>query len=245
MISVIIPVLNEVEAIGPCLEQFGGADEACEVIVVDGGSTDGTHEIAGCVSRRLPVVCRLMRTGAGRARQMNVGAREARGDILLFLHVDTYLPPGALDRIQDALGSRPGAHASANASENAGGFIGGRFKLRMSAPGWKYRLVERGINFRDRMTGGFTGDQAIFVRRDVFWELGGYPEMPLCEDVEFVRRLKRRGPLVALPETVVTSSRRYEVWGPFRTAIQMWVVKGLYLAGMPAERLAFLYPDVR
>ncbi len=178
------------------------------------------------VSRR-----RFLQSPPGRARQMNLGAGEATGDILLFLHVDTLLPARALAAISDSLAD--------------GKALGGRFKLRMSGSGWQYRLVEAGINWRDRASGGFTGDQAIFVLRHAFESLGGFPEIPVCEDVEFVRRLRREGSLVPLPDRVITSSRRYERWGPFRTAVRMWWIKGLYLAGYPAERLSTFFPDVR
>lgn len=207
-----------------------------EVIVVDGGSDDGTAQTAdrhaiehGNMADRRDM--RVVHSHAGRAHQMNAGAQRARGHILLFLHVDTFLPACALVLVSDAM-SKPGV-------------AGGRFKVRMSDSGWQYRLVEAGINFRDALTGGFTGDQAIFISRETFEALGGFPEIALCEDVEFVRRLRQTGRLVSLTPPVTTSSRRYRRWGPFRTAARMWMIKSLYLAGMPADRLAALYPDVR
>lgn len=231
MISVIVPVLDEARVIDSFLSQFDALAGDFELLVVDGGSTDGTCELTGTYCQADPDGRRLLRAPRQRARQMNAGARQARGNILLFLHVDTLLPPEGLATIATTLGET--------------GAVGGRFKVRMSDRRWQYRFVEIGINWRDAVSGGFTGDQAIFVERDVFFRLGGFPEIPLCEDVEFVRRLKRAGGLVSLTPPVVTSSRRYLKWGPFRTAVRMWAIKGLYLAGVPANRLSTLYPDVR
>lgn len=231
MISIVTPVLNEADALDSFLRQFNTATAGAELILVDGGSTDGTWEALAAAGKDTGLPVRVLCTEPQRARQMNAGARMARGSILLFLHIDTTLPAGGLDAVVDAL--------------RAAEVVGGRFEVRMTARGWQYRVVETGINLRNRLTGGFTGDQAIFVRRDLFQRLGGFPEMPLCEDIEFVRRLKRVGRLVRLTPPVTTSSRRYEQWGPFRTAVRMWVIKGLYLVGWPAERLATFYPDVR
>jgi len=191
------------------LARFPGA----EVVLVDGGSTDATAAIAA----RSPRVC-LLASPRGRARQMNAGARAARGDVLLFLHADTLLPDGALAAVEAAVGDP--------------GVVAGRFDIRFDNPRPVFRMIAWFMNERSRWSGISTGDQAIFVRREVFEALGGYPDMPLMEDVELSRRLKRRGRLAALRLRVTTSARKWEREGAIRTILLMWTLRLLYMAGV-------------
>ena len=185
---------------------------------MDGGSTDATAAIAA----RFPQV-RLLASPRGRARQMNAGARAARGDVLLFLHADTLLPDGALAAVEAAVGDP--------------GVVAGRFDVRFDNPRPVFRMIAWFMNPRSRWSGISTGDQAIFVRREVFEALGGYPDMPLMEDVELCRRLKRRGRLAALRLRVTTSARKWEREGAVRTILLMWALRLLYMVGVPPARL--------
>jgi rSAM/selenodomain-associated transferase 2 len=194
--------------------RFPGA----EVVLVDGGSTDATAAVAA----RSPKV-RLLPSPRGRARQMNAGARAARGDVLLFLHADTLLPDGALAAVESAVGDP--------------GVVAGRFDVRFDNPRPVFRMIAWFMNQRSRWSGISTGDQAIFVRREVFEALGGYPDMPLMEDVELCRRLKRRGRLAALRLRVTTSARKWEREGAVRTILLMWTIRLLCTAGISPARL--------
>jgi rSAM/selenodomain-associated transferase 2 len=158
---------------------------------------------------------------------MNAGARTARGDILLFLHADTVLPEGAGKAILAALADA--------------GTVGGRFDVRLDSRRPLLALVGWLMNRRSRLTGICTGDQGIFVRRTVFEALGGYPDIPLMEDVELTRRLKRHGRLVALPLRVVTSARKWEREGVLRTIVLMWALRLLYALGVSPARLHRCY----
>jgi len=185
---------------------------------VDGGSTDATAAIAAR-SRQV----RLLASPRGRARQMNAGARAAGGDVLLFLHADTLLPDGALAAVEAAVGDP--------------GVIAGRFDVRFDNPRPVFRMIAWFMNQRSRWSGISTGDQAIFVCREPFEALGGYPDMPLMEDVELCRRLKRRGHMAALRLTVTTSARKWEREGAVRTILLMWALRLLYVLGVPPARL--------
>jgi rSAM/selenodomain-associated transferase 2 len=226
-ISVIIPALDE-EASLPATVRSCREAGACEVIVADGGSRDGTLEAA----RRL--ADRVVATAPGRARQMNAGAASARGDILLFLHADTLLPPGGLDAVTAALRDRSVAggafRVTLRPSPGAGPYVRGMLAL-----------TGRMINLRSALTRVRTGDQAIFLRAETFRELGGYPEIPLMEDVELSRAMRRMGKTVILPLRVGTSGRRWEAWGPLRTILRMWRLRIGYLLGMTPERCAEIY----
>ncbi len=223
-LSIIIPVLNEERFIAATLADLDRA-EADQVIVADGGSTDRTAEIVRATSAR------LLASPRGRATQMNAGAREAAGDVLLFLHADTKLPPGASRDIRQCM-------ADARC-------VGGRFDIRLDSPRPLLRLVGRMISLRSRLTRVATGDQAIFVRRAVFERLGGFPDIPLMEDVAFSRALKRAGRIACLRARVTSSARRWEQHGAVRTILLMWALKVLYLAGVPPTRLKRLYGDAR
>jgi rSAM/selenodomain-associated transferase 2 len=188
------------------------------VIVVDGGSDDATMQMAARFSG-----VRLLSSPRGRARQMNAGARAARGDLLLFLHADTWLP-------QEALGAVSAAFDDARV-------VGGRFDVRFDSPRPVLRMIAFFMNLRSRASGISTGDQAIFVRREVFETMGGYPDMPLMEDVDLTRRLKRRGRLAALPLRVTTSARKWEREGVLRTMALMWALRFLYMVGVSPTRL--------
>jgi rSAM/selenodomain-associated transferase 2 len=188
------------------------------VIVVDGGSDDATMQVAARVSG-----VRLLTSPRGRARQMNAGARAAQGDTLLFLHADTWLPEGGLGAIAAALDDAR--------------VVGGRFDVRFDSPRPVLRMIAFFMNLRSRASGISTGDQAIFVRREVFETMGGYPDMPLMEDIELTRRLKRRGRLAALPWRVTTSARKWKREGALRTMTLMWALRFLYMVGVSPARL--------
>jgi rSAM/selenodomain-associated transferase 2 len=218
MLSVIVPVLDDADHLEGLLPHLRSECPDAEVIVVDGGSRDRTPLVArDCPGARYLVSER------GRARQMNAGARAARGDVLLFLHADTRLPPGASAAIVRALEDPVVAS--------------GRFDVSFSNPHWAFRMIAAFMNWRSRLTGIATGDQAIFVRRQVFDALGGYRDIPLMEDVELSARLKRCGRTGCLRLRVVTSSRKWERDGIVRTIVLMWALRLLYFFSVDPVRL--------
>jgi rSAM/selenodomain-associated transferase 2 len=221
-LSIVVPVLDEAGRLEALLAELVRSGPAVEVIVADGGSRDGSAEIAA----RAPGV-RLVSSARGRARQMNAGAAVATGETLLFLHADTRLPPGAAGAVRDAL------------EDSA--VVYGRFDVSFDQPGPAYRLIASLMNVRSRVTGICTGDQAIFVRRAAFGRLGGYPEIALMEDIELTRRLKRVGRRVSLALRVTTSARRWERDGVARTVVLMWALRLLYLCGVDPARLSRWY----
>ena len=230
-ITVVIPTLNE-EAVLPRTLSLTAGLGFDELIVVDGGSHDRTREIVTAlrVTRDASPVT-LLTAPPGRARQMNAGGISSKGDVLLFLHADTSLPSDARQAVEWAL-EDPAC-------------VGGRFDMRFerdSGLGW---LISRMMNLRSRWTGIATGDQAIFVRRSVFEQLGGYSDLPIMEDVDFTRRLKRTGLIAALQSKVTTSYRRWDTRGPLRTILLMWILRFLYWIGISPHRLSQLYGAVR
>ena len=217
-LSIVVPVLDEAHRLGALLAELARCGPGVEVIVADGGSRDGSAEIAA----RTPGV-RLVSGDRGRARQMNAGAARAAGEILLFLHADTHLPPGAVEAVQDALADPS--------------VVYGRFDVRFDRSGAAFRMIARLMNLRSRLTGISTGDQAIFVRRSAFERLGGYPEIALMEDIELTRRLKRIGRFAPLGLQVTTAARRWEENGIARTIVLMWTLRALYFFGIGPDRL--------
>jgi len=226
-VSVIIPARNEAAIIVAAVRsaRAAGADE---VIVVDSESRDGTPDAAR------PIADAVILSPPGRARQMNAGAAAAKGEILLFLHADTSMANGSIAAVREAMARKS--------------VLGGAFSVRLEvSPGAPLLrraalgLVSRMINLRARLLRAYTGDQAIFLRRDVFEGIGAYPEIPLMEDVELSRCLTRRGRTVLLPVPVTTSARRWEEHGTLRTILLMWGLRLAYLLGMPPARCADLY----
>jgi rSAM/selenodomain-associated transferase 2 len=223
-ISVIIPVLNEELTIASALESVLRLAPD-EILVVDGGSLDRTRELA------LAMGVHVISSRRGRARQMNQGARLARAEVLLFLHADTRLPESALADIREAMQDRR--------------IAGGRFDIELDGEGWMLKVVSSMISVRSRLSGVATGDQAIFIRREVFDEVGGYPDIPLMEDIALSRALKRTGQVACLRSRVVTSARRWQIEGVWRTIFKMWILKSLYLLGVSPFRLKRFYGDAR
>lgn len=224
-ISVIVPVLGEESVIGERIRRIRAALAGAnpEVIVVDGDPGKSTLRVLndpGVISLASP---------RGRAVQMNRGAEAASGEILLFLHADTDLPAGACTRIHRAL---------ADPSITAGAF-----DLAIRSPRAAFRVIERVASRRSRITRIPYGDQGIFLHRAYFQEIGGYREIPLMEDVDLMRRIKKRGDRIAfLDVPVSTSARRWEKEGILRCTLRNWILVSLFLLGMPAERLARFYP---
>ena len=217
-----MPALDEAQGIGAALEALRPLRErGHEVIVSDGGSTDGTRELAARGADRVLAAAR------GRARQMNAGAEVATGCVVVFLHADTKLPPEADRAVFDSLEDRPGW---------------GSFDVRLSGPHPAFRVIERMISLRSRLSGISTGDQAIFVARELFVAVGGFADIALLEDVELCRRLRRIArPVRPRAAPVVTSSRRWEAGGIARTTARMWWIRGAYALGAKPDRLARHY----
>jgi rSAM/selenodomain-associated transferase 2 len=220
-LSIVVPVLDEAAGITATLQALAPLRAAGhELIVVDGGSRDDT------AARAAPWADRVLQAPRGRARQMNAGAAVAGGEVLLFLHADTKLPPQADEAVAQALGR---------------GHVWGRFDVRISGRSRWFGPIAALMNLRSRLTGIATGDQAIFVTRAQFQALGGFADQPLMEDIELSRRLRAVGPPACLRERVLTSGRRWETHGVWRTIVLMWRLRWRYWRGESPETLARAY----
>ncbi|MDP2689529.1 MAG: TIGR04283 family arsenosugar biosynthesis glycosyltransferase, partial [Deltaproteobacteria bacterium] len=213
-LSVIIPALNEAAVLKGAFLSVG---EGVEVIVADGGSTDGTVELA------LSLGARVIRADRGRGAQMDAGALASTGGALLFLHADSTLPPGWAGAVTKALGER--------------GVAGGAFRLAIGSGKRRFRVIERAVALRCRALGLIYGDQALFVKREVFFRAGGFNKLPLMEDVDCVKRLRRHGRIVLLDKPVTTSPRRWERKGALAVTLKNLAILSLYFAGVPPGRL--------
>jgi rSAM/selenodomain-associated transferase 2 len=217
VISVIVPVRNEAQILAAALGELLRQEGLFEVIVVDGASTDGTCDAA----RRIAGV-RCIASGPGRGAQMNAGAAAALGDLLLFLHIDTRLPSGALLALQSAAD---------------GGLQAGAFTHSFDATDWRLRLISAGHNLKCRLTRIYYGDHAIFVRRDVFDRVGGFPEVAVLEDVIFCQRLRKVARAALLPQTVTTDARRFLRNGVWRTTARALLILARHSLGLkPGDR---------
>lgn len=229
-LSVVVPVLNEATGITHTLAALAPLrTRGAEVLVVDGGSSDGTPFLAQ------PHADAVLAGPRGRARQMNAGAAIARGRVLLFLHADTELPPEADRLLLGALADNASSRHARGAS------LWGRFDVNIVGRHPMLRVVATLMNWRSRWSGIATGDQAMFVRRDVFERVGGFPDQALMEDIELSARLRRLGPPVCLHQRVATSGRRWETRGVWTTIFLMWRLRWRYWRGESAQSLAEAY----
>lgn len=220
--SFIIPVLNEAPRLQARLRALQALRAAGhELILVDGGSRDGSVELAR------PLADKLLPGNKGRAVQMNAGAAVATGEVLVFLHIDTELPEEGVEVLQAALVCSPRKW--------------GWFRVSLDNPGWIYRLIAWSMNQRARLTNVCTGDQCLFVRRQEFSAIGGFPDLPLMEDVAISKLLRRSGPPLIMPVRVKTSARRWETGGVLRTILFMWQLRLLYFLGVDPAKLAKRY----
>lgn len=222
LLSIIVPMLNEATQLPELFSHLLPFQRSgCEIIFSDGGSTDGSAKLAEQAGFKVVNVAR------GRAMQMNAGATYAGGDVLLFLHADTRLPTSALCHINQALAQ---SH-----------HCWGRFDVCIQGQHFMLRIVGHMMNWRSRLTGIATGDQAIFVRRSVFEQLQGFCDQPLMEDVELSKRLKMLAHPVCVSHCVSTSGRRWEAHGVWPTILLMWRLRLAYWWGVDASELARLY----
>ena len=220
-LSIVVPALNEAAGIVATLQALAPLRaRGVELLLADGGSTDGTPVLAA------PWVDAVVQAPRGRALQMNAGAARARGEVLLFLHADTLLPAGADGLVLQAV---------------AAGARWGRFDVDIQGRPSMLRVVAALMNLRSRATGIATGDQAMFCTRAAFAQVGGFPVQPLMEDVELSRRLKRLGPPACLRARVRTSGRRWEQRGVWRTILLMWRLRWRYWRGASPDSLARAY----
>jgi len=223
MISIVIPVYNEESAIERTLKAlpFG---EGVEVIIVDSQSDDKTMDIV----KKYPV--KIVTSPRGRAMQMNAGARIASGSILLFLHADCRIDNGGVLAIKEGI---------------AKGYVGGCFTHKIDSPYFMFRLIELTGNIRSKVFGLFYGDQAIFVRRDIFEKVHGYPNFLIFEDAVFTKKMKRMGRVTVLNAKAYVSPRRWEKYGIMKTTLLNWALTIGFMMGVSTDRLAKLYKNIR
>ncbi len=219
----IIPVLNEAKQIAEVISETRRVGD-CEILVVDGGSTDNTIAEATEADR-------VIQSKPGRALQQNTGAVASSGEMLLFLHADCRLQPGSLEAVQTALENPRCA--------------GGCFQQHIDDPAWKYRLLEKGNAARVRLCKWAYGDQGIFVRRTLFEELGGFPNLRLMEDLYFMKALKRKGRIALIEPPLIISARRWQQKGVLRQTLRNWALITLAHAGISPDHLARFYPPIR
>jgi rSAM/selenodomain-associated transferase 2 len=218
----VVPVLNEADRVACFLDDLQGfRHQGAELVLVDGGSTDGTLVILQEM-RAAALVDKLLVSSSGRSRQMNIGAASASSDLLLFLHADTVLPDDTLLLL---------------APYRAKSLVWGCFDVKLSGSKRPFRVIEWFMNKRSKLTGIATGDQALFVSRTLFEKVGGFAMLPIMEDIELCRRLKRLVSPDRVPVAVLTSSRRWEKNGIYRTVALMWYLRLAYFMGVPASRL--------
>jgi rSAM/selenodomain-associated transferase 2 len=221
LVSAIVPVLNEAQLLGDFLRQLRVVSSDLEIVVVDGGSCDGSVSIAEGLADRVIVAPR------GRASQMNAGAGIARGGVFWFLHADSRVSPVSVERISAALAD-PGT-------------AGGCFRLRYPRREWIYRVSDSLGNVGVRLFGFALGDHGIFCRREAFVSAGGYPDVPILEDAELCRRLKRTGRMRQLREPIVSDPRTFELCGRYRTTAVYFLILVLYVVGVPIRCLNKIY----
>ncbi len=227
MISIVIPTYDEsvtIEATLTALYELISPED--EVIVVDGSSEDNTREIVSAFPQ-----AKLLTSRRGRALQMNLGAEKATNEYILFLHTDTTVSAKCISNLKHEIISNKA--------------VWGWFRIRLNSPKLAFRIIEIGANLRAMLTGTPLGDHGIFVRKEVFFRVGGFPEIPLMEDLEFVRKVKCVSKGVEIRSPVRTSVRRYEKSGILRTFITMWVLRILYYLGTSPEKLARYYAHIR
>ncbi len=235
--SIIIPTFNETQTIQHCLLALqplrccspSPADNSkkeqktitCEIIIVDGGSTDNTLALA------TPLVDKAILSTKGRAKQMNIAAKQATGNTLIFLHADTYLPDHALEII--------------NSSFCKTATTWGRFDIELKGRPFMLKIISTFMNWRSRLTGIATGDQAIFVNSRLFKDIKGYPDISLMEDISLSTELKKITPPICLKQKVISSGRRWEQFGVIKTILLMWSLRLRYFFGESPEQLSILY----
>lgn len=220
-LSIIIPVFNESVRITQCLIALQSLrEQGHEIVVVDGGSDDDTLSLAS------PLSDILIKTKKSRAIQMNTGAAQATGECLLFLHVDTFLPANVAELFFQIDNCKK---------------LWGRFDIKLSGTNFLFRIIETCMNVRSRLTGIMTGDQVLFISRELFSEVGGFPEIALMEDITISKKLLDLAKPVCLKEKVLSSSRRWEKNGIIKTVFKMWLLRLLYFFNFDINKLARMY----
>lgn len=229
----VVPIYNERENLRGLVHHIQALDGYREAFIVDSSDAEDSRAIASDVRSAIGDQSRIryIRSASkGRASQMNAGASLTSGDVLLFLHCDTRLPTNAMRMIGENIST---------------GVKWGRFDVRLGAQGWIYRMIERMINLRSRLRRIGTGDQAIYVLSQVFHECGGYPSVPLMEDIALSKMLNRYSRPGLIKQAVITSARRWQNRGPLKTVMLMWKLRFLFWVGVAPERLAVMYGDER